>query len=181
MRSQKVLLVLAACVALGSIASCQKAVDTAGLAADEQAIRDLVTRWNTLIVAKDVAGVAGLYAADGTMLAPNVPIAQGTAAISEVWKGLFASPGLSLVITPAEVKTAASRDLAYERGTYALAMNDPAAGPVTDKGKYVVVWKKVGDEWKVAADTFNSDLAAPAAATQPPAVTAPAAEPVPGT
>ena len=26
-----------------------------------------------------------------------------------------------------------------------------------DVGKYVVVWRKVGDEWKAAADIFNSD------------------------
>lgn len=174
MSAPKLLLVLAACAAL---ASCQKAVDTAGPAADEQAIRDLETRWNVMIVAKDAAGIANLYAADGTMLQPNAPIAEGTAAITQAWTTLLATPGLSLVITPVEVKAAASRDLVMDRGTYALALTDPT-GPVTDKGKYVVVWKKVGTDWKVAADIFNSDLAAPAPAAAP---AAPAAEPVPGT
>jgi hypothetical protein len=28
---------------------------------------------------------------------------------------------------------------------------------VRDRGKYVVVWRKVRGDWKVAADIFNSD------------------------
>ena len=31
---------------------------------------------------------------------------------------------------------------------------------MTDTGKYVVVWRKIGSEWKAAADIFNSDLPA---------------------
>ena len=43
--------------------------------------------------------------------------------------------------------------------TYKLAVA-PKGTPQTDAGKYVVVWRKVGGEWKAAADIFNSDLPA---------------------
>lgn len=36
----------------------------------------------------------------------------------------------------------------------------PNGKAMTDTGKYVVVSRKVGNEWKAAADIFNSDLAA---------------------
>ncbi|WP_405030146.1 hypothetical protein [Mycoplana sp. BE70] len=45
--------------------------------------------------------------------------------------------------------------MAYEIGTYELGYSTDK--PVDEKGKYVVVWKKAGDDWKVMADIFNSD------------------------
>ena len=50
--------------------------------------------------------------------------------------------------------------MAYEIGTYALGFRGDK-GLVQEKGKYVVVWKKVGGTWKAAADIFNSDGPAP--------------------
>jgi ketosteroid isomerase-like protein len=45
-----------------------------------------------------------------------------------------------------------------------LTTPDPAGKPVTDRGKYVTIWKKQADgSWKVIADIFNSDLPMPAA------------------
>jgi ketosteroid isomerase-like protein len=42
---------------------------------------------------------------------------------------------------------------AREIGTYSLKKSGPMAEELT--GKYLVVWEKVGDEWKLAADTWN--------------------------
>ena len=49
--------------------------------------------------------------------------------------------------------------MALDRGTYSLTIA-PDGTAQTDTGKYVVVWRKIGREWKVAADIFNSDLPA---------------------
>jgi ketosteroid isomerase-like protein len=43
------------------------------------------------------------------------------------------------------------------KANLAMAPNGTAQ---TGNGKYVVVWRKIGSEWKVAADIFNSDLPA---------------------
>jgi ketosteroid isomerase-like protein len=38
-------------------------------------------------------------------------------------------------------------------------MNDAGGKPVTDKGKYVVIYKRQPDgKWKIVLDTGNSDL-----------------------
>lgn len=124
---------------------------------DEAAIREQVARWNRMIAAKDLDGVVGLYAADAYFMTPNAPAVTGPA-LREAWKGLLGAPELKATLTPLEVKVAASRDLAYERGAYSIGMG----GAPPDVGKYIVVWRKSGGQWKVAADIFNSDQAAPA-------------------
>ena len=133
-----------------------EAVDTG---ADEQAIRGHVDRWLQLVKAKDAAGIAELYAEDGTVMPPNAPIGKGRAAIQQTWASMMGTPGFDLTFTPEQILVSASGDMALDRGTYSLTVT-PDGATQTDTGKYVVVWRKIGGEWKAAADIFNSDLAA---------------------
>ena len=44
-------------------------------------------------------------------------------------------------------------------GTYEITETDDSGKPMTDKGKYLKVWKKQPDgSWKCVADMFSSDL-----------------------
>jgi uncharacterized protein (TIGR02246 family) len=131
----------------------------ADMSADEQKIRALDQQWVAAVQAKDAAASAGFYAADGALLAQNAPIAKGSAAVAAAWQGLLGMKNIDLTFAPTEVTVSAGGDLAYDIGTYALSF-DGDKGPVKDVGKYVVVWKKVDGQWKVAADIFNSDGAA---------------------
>ena len=131
----------------------------ADTAADEQAIRGQVDRWHQLMKAKDAAGIASLYTSDGAVMPPNAPIGKGPAAIQQVWASLLQIPGFELSIVPEQIIVSSSGDLALDRGTYRLSLA-PNGTASTDTGKYVVVWRKIGNEWKAAADIFNSDLAA---------------------
>ncbi len=132
------------------------AVDTAS---DEQAIRGQVDRWLQLVKAKDAAGIAELYAEDGAVMPPNAPIGKGRAAIQQTWASMMQTPGFGLTFVPEQILVSSSGDMALDRGTYTL--NFAANGTTqTDTGKYVVVWRKIGGEWKAAADIFNSDLPA---------------------
>ena len=41
-------------------------------------------------------------------------------------------------------------------------MRDASGKTISDKGKYLTVWKKEADDtWKVLLDTYNSDLPNP--------------------
>ena len=126
---------------------------------NEQQIRQLDRDWVTKVAAKDLAGTVAFYAKDGVLMAPGAPPAQGTAAITEGWRGILGLPNGSLTFAPTRVAVAKSADLAYETGTYSLAFDGPK-GRVQDEGKYVVVWKKEGGRWKAAADIFNTNLPA---------------------
>jgi uncharacterized protein (TIGR02246 family) len=132
------------------------AVDTG---ADEQAIRGHVERWLQLVKAKDAAAIAQLYAEDGAVMPPNAPIGKGRAAIQQTWASMMGTPGFGLTFVPEQILVSSSGDMALDRGTYSLTIA-PAGTTQSDTGKYVVVWRKIGGEWKVAADIFNSDLPA---------------------
>ena len=127
--------------------------------ADEQAIRGQVDRWLQLVKAKDAAGIAALYAEDGAVMPPNAPVGKGRAAIQQTWASMMQTPGFDLTFAPEQIIVSSSGDMALDRGTYQLKIA-PNGTAMTDTGKYVVVWRKIGGEWKAAADIFNSDLPA---------------------
>ena len=131
----------------------------ANVGADEQAIRGQVDRWLQLVKAKDAAGIAALYAEDGAVMPPNAPAGKGRTAIQQTWASMLRTPGFDLTFVPEQIAVSSSGDMALDRGTYRLSVA-PNGTAQTDTGKYVVVWRKVGSEWKAAADIFNSDLPA---------------------
>jgi ketosteroid isomerase-like protein len=55
------------------------------------------------------------------------------------------------------VETEGHGDTAIEIGKYSLRGE---AGKVFDNGKYVVIWKQEGDQWKLHRDIWNSSLPA---------------------
>ena len=155
-------LLLPACQAggkSGSNSADGNAAAAANTGEDEHAIRAQVDRWLQLVKAKDAPAIAGLYAEDGAVMPPNEPIGKGHAAIQKTWASIMQTPGFDLIFAPEQIIVSSSGDMALDRGTYKLAF---AANGIakSDTGKYVVVWRKVGGEWKAAADIFNSDLPA---------------------
>jgi uncharacterized protein (TIGR02246 family) len=124
-------------------------------------IRELDAQWVEAIRAKDAQACAAFYAEDGRIMPQNAPGAQGTEAIAEVWRGFFLLKDFALTFEPTRIVVAQAGDVAYDIGSYSLAF-EGEQGLVRDRGKYVVVWRKVGSDWKVAADIFNSDGTVPA-------------------
>ncbi len=150
-------------LSVSSACQTQTAQDT--LAADESALRTLDSEWSRAAGAKDVDKSVSYYADDAIVMPPNSPLATGKEPIRAVWKGMLGAPGFSGGWKSTKVDVARSGDLAYVSGSYELTENDASGKPVTDKGKYLEVWKKQANgSWKCVADIFNSDLppAAPA-------------------
>jgi ketosteroid isomerase-like protein len=152
-----------ALLALGCSQQAPVPADTR--AADEAALRDADIAWSRTSQAKQLDQALAYYADDASTFPPNAPIATGKEAITNLWTQMYQTPGFSLNWQPVKVEVAQSGDLGYTYGTYQLTMNDPAGNPVTDRGKYITVWKKQADgSWKSVADMFNSDLPPPAPA-----------------
>jgi ketosteroid isomerase-like protein len=143
---------------LGFVAS---AICLAGDPKIEQALRDLDAQWSAAAGAKDLDKTVSYYSDDAIVLPPNAAIATTKDAIRNVWKdGLASVTSLSWKATKVEV--AKSGDMAYVSGTYEATMNDASGKPVTEHGKYLVVWEKQADgKWKCGADTWNSDVPVP--------------------
>lgn len=158
------LLMLAAAALL--LPACEKAerhdaVETtqAETAADESAIRAINQRWLELIRNNDATGIAQLYAEDAAVMPANEKAAVGRQAIGEWWNRSMQMSGYDLTFQTDQLILSKSGDMALDRGTYRFAAAPPE-GTISDTGKYVVVWRKIGGKWKVAADIFNSDLPA---------------------
>jgi uncharacterized protein (TIGR02246 family) len=126
---------------------------------DEAAIRQATTQWAASIPAKDVAKFVSFYAPDAAVYPFGAPRVTGADNIRKYWSDFLTSPNfVSGSVTPATIEVAASGDLAWETGTFALEMKDARGKPATTTGKYVVVWKKQpGGQWKAVADIFNTD------------------------
>jgi uncharacterized protein (TIGR02246 family) len=144
-------------VLLGLSAACSTpapapAPAVVDLAADEQAVRDISMQWLKLQNAKDMAGIAALFADDGTLFRENHDPVTGRAAIEAfLIKDKAENPSSTVGWTTDRVEVAPSGDLAVEHGTWA-DKNLGLKGTDEDNGKYVTVYRKVNGAWKVTTD-----------------------------
>lgn len=115
--------------------------------------------WLQTYEAKDLDKAVAFCDEQGSLLWPNAPIATGRNAITKLTASAFAIPDFKLVWHADKAGVAHSGDLGYTSGTYLWTFKDPSGKSISDKGKYLTVWKKQGDgSWKVLFDTFNTDL-----------------------
>ncbi len=108
-------------------------------------------KWIEFFNKGDFASVASLYTEDATAFPPGSAMVKGRAAIANMWKGM-AEQVTDPQLTTLDVKPlgpAAAREI----GTFSLKTKGPTPKEVS--GKYVVVWEKVGADWKLAADIWN--------------------------
>ena len=127
----------------------------AGLAtpafAQKVAIEAVNAKWTELFNKGDFAGVASLYTEDATAFPPGSPMAKGRAAIEAMWKKM-AEQVSDPKITTLDLKSLGP-SAAREIGTFSLKTK--GASPRELSGKYLVVWEKIGSDWKLAADIWN--------------------------
>src|SRR6266849_5339307 len=119
--------------------------------AQKAEIEAVNAKWIEFFNKGDFAGVASLYTDDATAFPPGSAMVKGKAAIGAMWKAMAEQVGDPKVIT-LDVKPLGP-SAAREIGTFSLKTKGPTPQEVT--GKYVVVWEKVGTDWKLAADIWN--------------------------
>ena len=128
-------------------------------AADEAALRNAHDNWAKAGQTKLVAAWMVFYADDAVVLPPNDKLADNRQDIAKAIGDVLALPELAVDWHPAKVEAAGSGDLGYVRGTYTLSFRNPKGETVSDRGKYLEVWRKQADDsWKCIVDTWNSDL-----------------------
>ena len=106
----------------------------------------------------DAKTLVALYTKDAQIMPPNTKTVSGAKNIAAMFKSFWDAGDTVIKLTTVEAD--GSGDYGYEVGKYALSGK---TGKVNDRGKYIVVWKKVGGRWMLYRDIFNSDLPAPAA------------------
>ena len=137
---RRIALVIAFVVGLIAPASAQKAE-----------IEAVNAKWTEFFGKGDFATIASLYTTDAIAFPPGSAMVQGRAAIEAMLKGMgeqVSDPKLTTLDVKPLGPTAAR-----EIGTFSFKTKAPPQQEVT--GKYVVVWEKVGDDWKLASDIWN--------------------------
>jgi ketosteroid isomerase-like protein len=138
---------------------CQSQATSDTRATDEATLRKLDDEWSKAAGARDVEKTISYYSDDAVVMPPNIPTLTGKEPIRSLWKSMLDSPSFSGGWKVTKVEVARSGDLAYVSGSYEFNEKDDSGKPITDKGKYLEIWKKQTDgSWKCIVDMFNSDM-----------------------
>jgi uncharacterized protein (TIGR02246 family) len=137
---RRIILMTAFVVGLIAPASAQKAE-----------IEAVNAKWIEFFNKGDFAGVASLYTTDATVFPQGSAMVQGGAAIGAMFKSMAEKVG-DPKLTTLDVKSLGP-NAAREIGTFSFKTKAPSPQEVT--GKYVVVWEKVGNDWKLSSDIWN--------------------------
>jgi uncharacterized protein (TIGR02246 family) len=144
-------------VALLVLPSCHNGhVD---LQAEEEAIRELSRGWTAAIQNQNVDDVIELLAPDVVFLIDDVPIMEGREAVLEAQASWYAESGIDYSTYKSEIvdiQFSKCGDLAICRGIEHYKLPTPE-GTVEQWYKFIDIWKKTGDQWKVIAVAGNSD------------------------
>ena len=137
------IVVIIGCLSVGSPA----------LAQNRATIEKLNDAWTAAFNKGDAAAVAALYSEDAYVLPPGSAMVKGRAAIEAFWRQA-AQQMTDAKLTTLDVLPL-GRSAAREIGTVTLKTKSQPPQEVV--GKYAVVWRKVGRDWKLATDIWNTD------------------------
>jgi ketosteroid isomerase-like protein len=110
------------------------------------------------VLAGDLPTITAMFQENAIVMPPNQSLLQGRAAIGQFYGDLCHGPVKLTAFTFTHMESRIVSDTAYDVGTYRQTL---AVGPgrtLEDVGKYTVILKRAGDEWKIAYLIFNSDL-----------------------
>jgi uncharacterized protein (TIGR02246 family) len=103
----------------------------------------------------DVAGAVGVYTEDATILPPGSPRVHGRDGIRWFWQSVMDSGVRSVALQTDDLEVAG--EMAREIGTATLTVSPEGGEEQTLTVKFVVVWKRQGDDWRWHTDIWNTD------------------------
>jgi uncharacterized protein (TIGR02246 family) len=128
-----------------------------------QAIEAANARFKAAYLRGDTTTIVDNYADDVILLPPNVEAVRGRDAVRQrLAREVAEAPSMvkDFKITTEDVLV--SGELAVETGTVEFIVQPKTGNPVSEKGKYVTVWKRQADgSWKIVRDAFNSSSPPP--------------------
>jgi ketosteroid isomerase-like protein len=122
------------------------------LAGDKSDIDGRVKMWQAAFNGGDGNSVAALYTEDATRMPYQAPVIEGRAAISANIQATHDAGATKIDLKVLGSESQGS--MSWAHGTYQLKN---AEGSTVQKGKWMNVSKKVGKEWLIHRDIWNTD------------------------
>ena len=121
-------------------------------------IMEINRRFEDAMRKADAGTVASLYTADAIVLPPDAPMAKGPESIKQFWASAITGMGLkSVKLETLDLEVAG--DSACEVGEATLWLEPRGRPAATVVVKFVVVWRKVGGQWRIHRDIWNGKSA----------------------
>jgi len=133
------------------------AIDPNFLDSRDNLIRSLIGQANHLFEQafrqQDAGTIASLYTNNGRLLPAGTNPVAGTEAIRKFWQDKFDAGLTGANLETLEVYVGSDGETATEVGQYALLSGNKTA----DEGKYVVIWKRTREGWKLHRDIWTTN------------------------
>ena len=124
---------------------------------DVSLLHELQKRVDAAIVAGDTDTYATLLTRDAVLLPPNGPAVVGRDAIV-AWSRAFANAFSFEAYHPLDAEVVIAGNWAFRRAAFRVTLAPKGGGEkLVDTGKFLIIYKREGDGWKVARDIWNSD------------------------
>ena len=136
----------------------QRAARRKGELSAAGAIRRMGDEWARHWNAGDLDGVAAVYATDAVYLPPHREAVHGRDAIREYLKAPLSHGVSDLAFDVTHIKQQGA--IAWDIGTYRMTIPQNEETKREDHGKYLTVWRRIGQRWLIAADAWSSDVPA---------------------
>jgi uncharacterized protein (TIGR02246 family) len=125
--------------------------------------QEVADAWVERFAAHDATGVAALYTEDAQLLPPDMEVVSGRAAIREFTATNNPADGPAFEF--ATIETLVFGDYAHRQGGYKVKGPD---GSTLESGKFIELWKKVGDKWLIHREMWSRNAPAAAPPTDAP-------------
>ncbi|MBW3671638.1 MAG: SgcJ/EcaC family oxidoreductase [Acidobacteria bacterium] len=120
------------------------------------AIERNAAAWGDAVNRGDLDTLVDLYTQDALLMPPGSESLRGRTGVRQFAQGFSTYSPRDVALTVEEVEVCG--DTAYEVGSYSMSLQPPGQNRFTDRGKYIVVWKRGADGmWRIHRDIFNSN------------------------
>ena len=129
------------------------AQEYAGKGEDINIILKNINEFSRLYVGAETDKLTAMYCEDAKIFPAGDDIIIGQTAIKNKWTLPKGAKVLSHKVTPKEIKII--EDYAYDYGYYEGSSINKDDVTSNWKGKYVIIWKKEDNNWKIYLDIWN--------------------------
>ena len=112
-----------------------------------------IEQFSKFYMAGDVESLVNCYTDDGKIFPGGRMIMEGAEDLRAYWTIPEGAKTLYHKIKPVEIKVV--KDTAYDYGYYEGKSQNTKGEKSSWQGKYLIVWKKVGKDWKIYLDIWN--------------------------